>query len=329
MARSLAEDASPFIRAGERVYWVYLLGALGIAVGFFAFLRVSGRIPKSVGLGKFLFPQGIWLHPSARLDYWLLAAKAVIRALLVAPWMLSALGIALFVVRVLRDTFGAQTETALPAGVVMALYTVTAFLAADFSRYALHRALHAVPILWQLHQVHHSAEVLTPLTLYRTHPLESVLYNLRGAVVTGALSGAFFYVFPGRAVQLEIAGIAALGYVFNLLGANLRHSHIWLTYGARVEHLFISPAQHQIHHSASVSHHDANFGSFLAIWDWAFGSLRTTHGVTRVRKFGIREDHLNHHPHRLGSSLWGPLSSMLPGRKPLPRNEKARAPASV
>ena len=42
--------------------------------------------------------------------------------------------------------------------------------------------MHRVPALWEFHKVHHSAEVLTPLTEWRQHPLELMLFP----VVIGA-----------------------------------------------------------------------------------------------------------------------------------------------
>src|ERR1039458_8498353 len=35
---------------------------------------------------------------------------------------------------------------------------------------------HAIPALWEFHKVHHSAEVLTPLTEMRTHPVEIIAF---------------------------------------------------------------------------------------------------------------------------------------------------------
>ena len=58
-----------------------------------------------------------------------------------------------------------------------------------------------------------------------------------------------------------------------MLWANLRHSHVWITYGRIMERLLISPAQHQIHHSKNKVHFDRNFGVVLAIWDGMFGTL--------------------------------------------------------
>ncbi len=59
--------------------------------------------------------------------------------------------------------------------------------------------------------------------------------------------------------------------MFSLIGSNLRHSHIKLSYPRFVEKILISPYQHQIHHSKL--HNNRNYGGFLAIWDLIFGSL--------------------------------------------------------
>jgi hypothetical protein len=36
----------------------------------------------------------------------------------------------------------------------------------------------------------------------------------------------------------------------------------------------MSPAHHQLHHSADPAHFNCNLGASLAIWDWLMGSLR-------------------------------------------------------
>ena len=56
-------------------------------------------------------------------------------------------------------------------------------------------------------------------------------------------------------------------------GANLRHSHVKLKYPSFLEYIFISPHQHQIHHSDNPIHFNKNMGSKLAIWDWLLGTL--------------------------------------------------------
>jgi sterol desaturase/sphingolipid hydroxylase (fatty acid hydroxylase superfamily) len=314
---SLVKDASILLQPGERVYWLFLLGGLGVALGVWAVLRATGKLKATRGPLAFLFPKRIWLHRSAILDYKLLIVRGIFRALLVAPWLLSAYAIAIGVVALLDRNLGVPTAPGLSTLQIVSIYTLVAFLANDFSRWFLHMLLHKVPWLWQLHQVHHSAEVMTPVTLYRAHPIETLMFNVRGVAVNGSVAGLFFSVFRSSAVQWEIGGVAAIGYAFSLLGANLRHSHIWLSYGRKVEHFLISPAQHQIHHSTAFEDYDTNYGSFLAIWDWAFGSLRSAAGRPRVVSFGLSAEELNHHPHRLGSSLVAPLVAIMkPKRAP-------------
>ena len=72
-----------------------------------------------------------------------------------------------------------------------------------------------------------------------------------------------------------------------MMGANLRHSHVPLSYGRRLEQVLISPLQHQIHHSIAIEHQNRNFGSKFAIWDRMFGTLITAKQVELPLRFGV------------------------------------------
>jgi sterol desaturase/sphingolipid hydroxylase (fatty acid hydroxylase superfamily) len=128
-----------------------------------------------------------------------------------------------------------------------------------------------VPLLWRFHAIHHSAEVLTPLTLYRVHFIELFINSCRSLLVIGGVSSAFIYVFDDSISLLQVMGVSVFTMLFNLAGANLRHSHVWVGFGI-AEHWFISPAQHQIHHSTKPVHRNCNFGAILAIWDRWLGT---------------------------------------------------------
>ncbi len=193
-----------------------------------------------------------------------------------------------------------------------AAYTVVLFVAWDLSKYVLHRLAHQVPALWALHKVHHSAEVMTPLTFYRTHPLESLLFDLRGALVTGVVTGGFFWAFRGAAEPLYLLGVNVLGFAFNFFGGNLRHSHVWLSYPAWAERWFISPSQHQLHHTHEC---ERNYGAWLAIWDRMGGSLDLS-GARRILDFGLPEGELNHAPDDLLGALVGPVVELLRRLRP-------------
>ena len=176
-----------------------------------------------------------------------------------------------------------------PIAMIIGLFSVAMFVADDFTKYLLHRWMHRWPVLWSIHKVHHSAETMTPITVYRVHPLEGVLYATRSAVAQGPVISVFYYLFGSSVDLYTIIGVNVLVFVFHVSGSNLRHSHIDIRYPKWVEHIFISPAQHQIHHSIAEKHFDRNFGAALACWDWMFGSLHTSEKAEEVT-FGLSED---------------------------------------
>ena len=276
-----------------RVYWPFLVGSGVLAVLLALWFKVDIR---SLASGS------IWLHRSARLDYklWLVKQLAKVAGLLVLPW--TTLVIARWTLRGLVAQVGFIETLDLPAPLVCALFSVSLFVAWDFSRYLLHRLMHRIPALWSLHQVHHSAEVLTPMTFYRTHPIESLLYQLRGVLVAGVMTGVFFWLFGGRAVTWQLVGVDALGFALNLFGGNLRHSHVWLSYGW-LERWLISPAQHQLHHAQGCQQ---NYGAWLATWDRLAGTWVPA-GQARSLQFGVADSERNHRPDSLVSVLWRPV----------------------
>ena len=304
---ALQDPIAIFANPEKRMFWPFLLSGLVIALAVCCLGR-GERSPRR--FWHALFPAGFWKHPSTLLDGKLIVAKSVIRVLLFAPWMVSAYGLAVGLVAALDSSFGYIEVTSLSTTTITVVYTLALVVTWDFSRYLLHRLAHTVPLLWEFHKVHHSAELMTPLTLYRSHPIENLLFMLRGVLTTGVVTGVFFYFFRERAVQYQLVGVNALGFVFNLLGANLRHSHLWLSFGPVLERVFISPAQHQIHHSIRPEHHGRNYGSCLALWDWIGGSLYVT-GRRESLTFGLEENDSNHDPHSLTSALIGPVAACL------------------
>ena len=191
---------------------------------------------------------------------------------------------------------------------VSLLYSITLFVAWDASRYIVHRAFHGIPLLWQFHQVHHSAEVLTPLTFHRTHPIETVIFQLRGILVSGFVTGLFFWLFRTGATDIKLLEVHAIGFLFNLATGNLRHSHIALGFG-KLESLLLSPAQHQLHHSIDTKHHHTNFGTWIALWDRMGGTFRHSN-PSETLQFGIPAEQRNH-GHNLITAWLGPLIGLV------------------
>jgi len=281
----------PFVDPASRTWW----GGLVITgvIALVAHRRWSTRGALAV-----------LRHPSTRLDLQLYLGRILLDLLLGAgslglAWLLATHG-----VRRADALLGRPPELLVSDGVIALLYTAVLFLSWDASRFALHWLLHRVPALWAFHQVHHSAEVLTPLSFHRLHPVESWLYRLRGALVTGVVAGVFFWLFRGQEHQLTMLGVPAVGLVLNAISGNLRHSQLWLPYPAWLERWLISPAQHQLHHSAEPAHFDANYGTWLAIWDRLAGTLLLAERPPA--RFGLPPGSANH-GHDLLSAWLGPF----------------------
>ena len=299
----------------ERLFWPYLLGSLAIALGLW--LWRGG--PRTVGFWSWLVPRGGLRSASARLDLTLALAwgglKTLLHALLVAtPFSISSLGAVLWCLSQLDAQLGPATPWHVSTTTLMWSYALVLFVAWDAARYGLHRLLHGVDALWQLHQVHHSATVLTPLTLHRSHPGEAVLYTLSQWAVTVLVTTVAVRLLGAGAVPMEVLGVNAFGFVFSLLGGNLRHCHAAIAYPNWLERIVISPAQHQLHHSKDRALQGCNYGVWLACWDRLAGSLR--HGsADQVVDFGVATADLNHDPHHLGSALLRPLVALRPQRR--------------
>lgn len=278
-----------FLDPSKRVFVGYLLLAAEIgALVWLAQGRSWRRFPRAV------LSRRIWWSPSARADYQILVINQIL-FLFLAPLLLSHLTLATWLFEALHRWVGVRPDWGAhwPAWTIPLLFTLTLFLVDDFARFWVHWLMHRVRWLWAFHQVHHSARVLTPLTVLRTHPVEGVLFTLRSALVNGVCIGGFVFFFDHRVDLVLVLGGNVFVFLFNLAGSNLRHSHCYLRYPAWLERWLISPAQHQLHHSAAPRHFDRNFGAVLAIWDRLFGSwlaseakAPTRFGVTRRRQPG-------------------------------------------
>ena len=183
-----------------------------------------------------------------------------------------------------------------------AVFIIGFTLVADFSVYVIHRFHHRSSLFWPIHALHHSAEVLTPVTLFRKHPLWNLMAHSLNMTLTGIFQGVFVFVFYGVPSVEILFGLNTVYILYNFFGANLRHSHIWLSFGPWLSRIFISPAMHQVHHDPKRMH--LNYGEMFAIWDWMFGSLYVPE-KPETFDVGLGEDG---NPHRtLARAYWVPV----------------------
>lgn len=139
----------------------------------------------------------------------------------------------------------------------------------DLGDYLAHLALHRVPLLWELHKVHHSATFLSPVTSFRVHPCEALIYTASHSVTIAPLLGALSFFYRLNVTDLVdlmfTTNLAVLVLTFN----HLKHSHVQISLGP-VDYVLISPHMHQLHHSSRLDHWDKNLGLIFSVWDWTF-----------------------------------------------------------
>tara|TARA_S200000501_G_scaffold101864_1_gene95396 strand:- start:2108 stop:3016 length:909 start_codon:yes stop_codon:yes gene_type:complete len=290
MIEFIEQHLAVFIDPSERVFFVHLLLAL-VAASAVCSYRES-RFDLKSQLSS-LLKKDYWFNRSTFVDYTLLIVNAGIKGLLVIPAVGTRFAGAFAFGKFLQMNVGDFMITGAPWLLIAIGFSLVLFTADDLSRFLLHRVMHKYDSLWRLHRVHHSATTLTPFTVFRTHPIESLLYFLRGFLVFSFVTGIALWLFRGQLTALEILGVEAIGFTFNMLFANLRHSHIYLTFG-RLERWIISPAQHQLHHSKTHGH--PNYGACFALWDQLIGSLRKSdpkHLRTPL-EFGLTADESRH-----------------------------------
>ncbi len=134
----------------------------------------------------------------------------------------------------------------------------------DLCVYGFHRACHAVPALWTLHEAHHSSRALYGLSSARAHPLYV-------ALSTAASSG------PLLLLGMDPPAFAVLSTFLGVMGL-FQHANLDLRYGP-LSLVFATADVHRWHHSAAPEEQATNFGNLLSVWDRLFGTFRFPPGV--------------------------------------------------
>ncbi|ODS23252.1 hypothetical protein AB835_09860 [Candidatus Endobugula sertula] len=287
-----------FFNPEKRVFVGYLLSATLLALSWLMWIERQG-LQASL---KKIFSLSIWWSTSAKADYKIFFINKMVLILL-SPLLITQLTVATLIFYQWHEWFPSRPQwfVSWPDWLIAVMFTSSYFLLDDFMRFYVHRLLHQWSLLWAFHKVHHTAQTLTPFTVFRTHPVELVIFSLRSIFVQALAIGSFVF-FVGEKVDLiTVLGANAIIFVFNLLGSNIRHSHIAIHYWKPLEKIFISPAQHQIHHSLKACHHNKNYGVVLAVWDYFTGTHHHSE-KNQLLVFGVNEPSVE--PDQL-HSLWG------------------------
>ncbi len=147
------------------------------------------------------------------------------------------------------------------------------FVVRDLIQYGIHRLLHRVPMLWRIHQVHHSVLEMGFAAHLRYHPLETVVYR-----------------------TLEFLPLALLGFsvtdffvvhAFALTIGHLNHANFSVPFGP-LRYLLNSAEMHILHHARiGPEPRGVNFGITLSIWDYLFGTAWDPSGDRAATPLGF------------------------------------------
>ena len=277
-----------------------LVAALLIAAAV-ALVKRRGRAVSLRAMTRAMFPRHCIFGASARADMAFTLLSVFASAALFGWAVVSHVGIADAIAHVL----GQPLALGLSSWLAITAMTFTLWLAYEFAYWFDHLLSHKIPALWAFHKVHHSAETLSPLTVFRVHPVDNIMFYNIVAVVTGVTAGVMHWLVGAGVSPLTLAGtnVIMVAAIFTI--KHLHHSHVWIAWGGIWGRLILSPAHHQIHHSVAPEHHDRNFGETLALFDWLAGTLHIPTAKRQPLTFGVEG---MRDPHSLHAMLVAPFA---------------------
>lgn len=167
----------------------------------------------------------------------------------------AAVGMALFAAEQGWGLFNYYTIPLLPAAAISVIVM-------DGVVYLQHVMVHAIPMLWRLHRVHHADLDYDVTTGARFHPLEIILSML--------IKFATILLLGPPVVAVVIFEV--------ILNATSMFNHGNLRLPIRVDRVLrlflVTPDMHRVHHSIDDDETNSNFGFSLPWWDRLFGTYR-------------------------------------------------------
>ncbi|MFN0245318.1 MAG: sterol desaturase family protein [Kofleriaceae bacterium] len=158
--------------------------------------------------------------------------------------------------------------SAWPFAAQLAFFIVTH----DFYIYWFHRLQHRSPLLWRIHEAHHSAREVDWIAGARSHALEIVI-NQTIEVGAMVLLGASPEVVLWKGVISIVWGM--------WIHANIDVHSGWLQY------VINGPEMHRHHHAIDFIGAGQNFATKFAVWDYLFKTV--SRPGEKPRGYGLPE----------------------------------------
>lgn len=152
-------------------------------------------------------------------------------------------------------------------------------LTTDLVWYWYHRLGHQVNFLWAAHIVHHQSEEFNLTVSARITVFQALIRNTFWCVIP--LIG----FHPAMVITILVVHGAYSFFTHTQLIGKLG----WL------EHIFITPSLHGVHHASDEKYLDKNFGDVFVFWDKLFGTFQREE---EAPKYGLT------HPVKSYSFLW-------------------------
>jgi sterol desaturase/sphingolipid hydroxylase (fatty acid hydroxylase superfamily) len=156
----------------------------------------------------------------------------------------------------------------LPVGLKALAFIMTI----DFCEWCMHRLGHANKWYWKFHCIHHTPETLTPLSKFRIHWADMLVFGTFKAIPI---------------LLLGHMGVTWMPYLPLGLLQIFSHFDVNIHYGPVLGRFLVSPRYHRVHHSADPAQQNTNFGIIFSCWDYIFGTANAD--LTRPKQFGLRE----------------------------------------
>ncbi len=273
-----------------------LLSALAIAaVWVAAQRRMRGRRIRLKLIPRALFPPAIVRSASTKADAAFFLPSLFAFGGLIGWGLISYGAVAHWTEGALIAAFGHRPPSPLDPWLIRAFLAIAVFVAYEFAYWLDHYLSHTVPFLWEFHKVHHTAETLTPLTVFRVHPVDTLKFANIVALMTGVVGGLGGYLAGRLMDDLNFLGPNLILLAFAFVTVHLQHSHVWIAFTGGWGRVFASPAHHQIRHSADPAHFGRNLGSCLSVWDWLFGTLRMPTRAREPLVYGVEPGEVGAH----------------------------------
>lgn len=132
----------------------------------------------------------------------------------------------------------------------------------DLLIYGQHVATHRLPVLWRIHQVHHTDLDLDAASGVRFHPVE-LLLSMVVKMVAVTILGA------------RVEAVMLFEIVLNATSL-FNHANVFLPDWCDrcLRWIIVTPDMHRIHHSICREEMHSNFGFNLPFWDRLFRTYR-------------------------------------------------------